>query len=212
MRIQERLARMVLVQDRIGEVRWVAGADVAYSEDTAFAAVTVMAYPELEPFEEVVVKGKVSFPYIPGLLSFREGPLLMDAFERLKTRPHIILFDGQGIAHPRGLGLASHLGVLLQIPSIGCAKTRLHGEEGPLGEDRGSTAPIWKGGRIIGVVVRTRKGVRPVYVSPGHMVSMEGAVEWVLKTVRGFRLPEPLRRAHLLAERAKREDLDGTSP
>lgn len=202
--IQKELAKEVILEDRIGSLRWVGGADVAYAGDLAFAAVVVMTYPDLRHAEEVAVKERVLFPYIPGLLTFREGPSIMKAFERLKIRPSIVIFDGQGIAHPRGIGLASHLGILLDIPSIGCAKERLHGEEEALGEEAGSISYVRKDGKAIGARVRTRAGVRPVYVSPGHRVSLEKAIEVVLKTVRGYRLPEPLRRAHLLAAQAKR--------
>lgn len=204
-RLQERLARKVIREDGTGEIRRVAGADVAYKDNHAFAAVVVMTYPDLKPLEEVVVEDEALFPYIPGLLTFREGPPLIKAFSRLKERPDLILFDGQGITHPRGLGIASHLGIVLDIPSIGCAKKRLHGEEEALGEGAGSIAYIRKGETVIGAKVRTRAGVRPVYVSIGHRVSLERAIEVVLKTtVMGYRIPEPIRRAHLLASRAKR--------
>ncbi len=204
-RLQEELAKKVILEDRVGRIERVAGADVAYMDGVALAAVVVVTYSGLQILEEVVVESKVAFPYIPGLLGFREGPPLVEAIRSLKVRPDVILFDGQGIAHPRRLGIASHIGVLLDIPSIGCAKTRLHGEEDPLlGVEAGSISYIRKDGSIIGAKVRTKAGVRPLYVSPGHLVTTERAVEVVLHTTRGYRLPEPLRKAHLLAERAKR--------
>ena len=180
------------------EPRLVAGADVAYSRRThrVYAAVVVVALPSLETVESVGVARAATFPYIPGLLSFREVPPLLDAFERLTQAPDVLLFDGQGLAHPRRFGLACHAGLLLDAPSIGCAKTRLVGGHGPVPDRRGASAPLRVEGENVGAVVRTRAGVKPVFVSPGHRADTPSAVELVLALVTRYRLPEPQRRAH----------------
>ncbi len=180
----------------------VAGADVSYSKrgGNAVAAMVVLSYPDLDLMDEAFVRGEISFPYIPGLLSFREAPLLIQAFRRLRRLPDVVLYDGQGIAHPRGFGLASHMGVLLDLPSIGCAKKKLVGDFGDVGLQAGSTTPLKLDGKIIGAVIRTRRGVKPVFVSPGHRIDLEFSIKLVLRTCRGFRLPEPLRRAHRMVK------------
>jgi deoxyribonuclease V len=161
----------------------------------------------LDPFavvEEAVAWGHVSFPYIPGLLSFREAPILLKAFKKLRHTPDIVIFDSQGIAHPRGLGLASHMGLLLDTPSIGCAKSRLVGTFKEPGTRAGARSPLKHEGKHIGTVLRTRDGVKPVFVSPGHKIDMRGAVRWVLKCCKGYRLPEPTRAAHHLSNKARK--------
>ncbi len=180
----------------------VAGADVSYSKrgGNAVAAMVVLSYPNLDLMDEAFVRGEISFPYIPGLLSFREAPLLIQAFRRLRRLPDVVLYDGQGIAHPRGFGLASHMGVLLDLPSIGCAKKKLVGDFGDVGLQAGSITPLKLDGKIIGAVIRTRRGVKPVFVSPGHRIDLEFSIKLVLRTCRGFRLPEPLRRAHRMVK------------
>lgn len=186
-------------------VRLVAGADISYAKgsDRFFAAVVVLALPDLRTVEEVTVAGKSPFPYIPGLLSFREGPLLMRAFARLKSTPDLILFDGHGIAHMRGIGIASHLGLLLDVPSVGCGKTRLVGEHEEPGPAVGDHVPLVYEGRRVGAVLRTRENVKPIYVSPGHRIGIPQAVRWVLRCGAGYRLPEPTRRAHVLSNKAR---------
>jgi len=186
-------------------VRLVAGADLSYAKwsDRFFAAVVVLELAGLQVVEEVTLEGKSPFPYIPGLLSFREGPLLMRAFRRLKSRPDLVLFDGHGIAHMRGFGIASHLGLLLDLPSIGCGKTRLVGEHDEPGEKFGDQTPLVHKRRRVGAVVRTREKVKPIHVSPGHRIGIEPAVRWVLSCCGGYRLPEPTRQAHLLSNRAR---------
>jgi deoxyribonuclease V len=202
-RIQEKLRSDVSLVNSAGKVTSIAGADVAYSKrgEEGIAAMVVFSYPRLDLLDEAYVKGKVSFPYIPGLLSFREAPLLIEVFQRLQNLPDVFLYDGQGIAHPRSFGLASHMGLLLDLPSIGCAKEKLVGNFGDLGPQPGNTTPLTLGGRIIGAVVRTRRGVKPVFVSPGHRIDLETSVQLVLKTCRKFRFPEPLRQAHLMVRR-----------
>ncbi len=204
-RIQEELAPLVRCRDDLGEVRYIAGADISTGsrfqpDRPARAAVVVLRWPELAPVEQAVCVADVRFPYIPGLLSFREIPALLPAFERLRQRPDLLVVDGQGIAHPRRFGIAAHLGVLLDLPAIGCAKSRLTGESsGPLGEERGARVALIDRGERIGYALRTRAGTRPVYVSPGHRLSTESAADWVLALAVRYRLPEPTRLAHQAA-------------
>jgi deoxyribonuclease V len=209
--------RQLQLRDRLvlrggpGHVQLVAGADLSYERhgDEFFAAVVVLSYPELEVVEQITVAGKSPFPYIPGLLSFREGPLLMRAFRRLSVRPDLVLFDGQGIAHMRGFGIASHIGLLLDLPSVGCAKTRLVGEHSQPGRAVGSQTPLVYAGRAVGAVVRTRRNAKPIFVSPGHRIGIAAAVRWVLACGGGYRLPEPTRQAHLASNRARRAAANG---
>jgi len=188
-------------------VRLVAGADISYDRGSHryFAAVVLLALPGLAVVEEATARGKSPFPYIPGLLSFREGPLLLRAFARLRRRPDLALFDGHGIAHMRGIGIASHLGLLLDVPSIGCAKSRLVGEHDEPGPKVGDWTPLRYEGRRVGAVLRTRKGTKPIFVSIGHRVGLPQAIRWTLACGGGYRVPEPTRRAHLLANRLRRE-------
>jgi deoxyribonuclease V len=165
----------------------------------ARGAVVVLSYPELSLVEMKTVQGKLDFPYVPGLLSFRESPLILSACEQLVTTPDLILVDGQGIAHPRRIGLASHLGLLLDTPTIGCAKSLLCGKHEIPGGDVGSYAMILEGDETLGAALRTRTMVKPVYVSTGHRISLQSAIHWVLECCRGYRLPEPTRIAHLAA-------------
>ncbi len=201
-RIQGELRRYISLTKSARKVRSVAGADVSYSREggKGIAAMVVLSYPELDLMDEAFAVGKVSFPYIPGLLSFREAPLLIEAFQRLQHLPDVVLYDGQGIAHPRSLGLASHMGLLLDLPSVGCAKKKLVGDFEDVGLQPGSTTPLKMNGKIIGAVIRTRRGVKPVFVSPGHRIDLQSSIRLVLKTCRGFRIPEPLRRAHLMVK------------
>jgi len=189
---------------RINEVinpRLIAGADISVNRvaGVATGAVVVLNYPELELVESSVVKGELELPYIPGLLSFRESPLILAACEKLTLTPDLILADGQGIAHPRRLGLACHLGLFLNTPTIGCAKSRLCGCHEVPGSEPGNYTELMDGGEIIGAALRTRLGVKPVYVSIGYKIDLQAAVHWVLACCWGYRLPEPTRLAHLAA-------------
>jgi deoxyribonuclease V len=201
---QERLRRLVVLEGGLAGVQAVAGLDVGLRDGRARAAVVVLSYPGLERLDEAVAERPLEFPYVPGLLTFREGPAALAALERLATAWDVLLCDGQGYAHPRRLGLASHLGVLLDRPSVGCAKSRLVGRHGELGQAAGSWAELVDHGEVVGAAVRTRTGVRPVYVSPGHRIDLVSAIELVLGCVRGRRLPEPTRLAHQLASGGKR--------
>jgi deoxyribonuclease V len=198
---QLRLAARVSRSSEVINPRLIAGVDIAVGKagDMATGAVVVLNYPELRLVETEVVQGKLNFPYIPGLLSFRESPLILDACQRLTIAPDLILVDGQGIAHPRRMGLASHLGLFLDTPTIGCAKSRLCGTHEIPGDKPGSYAEIIDNGETIGAALRTRPGVKPLYVSIGHKVDLNTAIYWVMNCCRGYRLPEPTRLAHLAA-------------
>lgn len=199
--IQEALRERVIVRDRLGPLGRVAGLDAGYdrASRTTRAAVAVLSFPELEPVAQRVARRRTRFPYVPGYLSFRETPALLAALSGLRLRPDLLLCDGHGLAHPRRFGLACHLGVLLDVPSIGVAKSRLVGEHERVPEARGAWVPLGDGGEVIGAVLRTRAGVRPLYVSVGHRVSLETAIASVLRCAPRYRLPEPIRRAHALA-------------
>jgi len=199
--LQLKLASEVSRTDEVKDPRFIAGVDISVDRirGTARGAVVVLSYPELRVVETRVVEGKVDFPYVPGLLTFREAPLTLAAFERLNIAPDLILFDGQGIAHPRRLGLAAHLGLFLDTPTIGCAKSRLCGSHRIPGLEPGSYAELLDGDEIIGAALRTKLGTKPVYVSIGHKISLESAIYWVTWCCRGYRLPEPTRLAHLAA-------------
>jgi deoxyribonuclease V len=199
--IQRRLAAQVSKRGEVGEPRFIAGADISAPGRSGVArgAVVVLTYPALEVVETSVVEESVSFPYVPGLLSFRESPLILAACARLSLKPDLLLVDGQGLAHPRRLGIASHLGLLLDMPTIGCAKSRLCGSHAPPGAEPGSYTDLVDGGEVVGVVLRTREGSPPLYISIGHKVDLTAAIKWVLRCCRGRRLPEPTRLAHLAA-------------
>lgn len=199
--IQERLRPAVIGQDKLGRVRYVAGLDIGFQEKNTItrAAVAVLTYPDLQLVEHVVDHRPTSFPYVPGLLSFREAPAALDALAKLEIRPDLLLCDGQGLAHPRRFGLACHIGLLADIPAIGVAKTRLIGQHEPVLESRGSWQPLWHEGEMVGAVLRTRTNVKPVYVSIGHRISLETAIDYVMACTPKYRLPETTRWAHRLA-------------
>lgn len=201
--IQRRLAPLAHAAPPIAleDVRLVAGVDVSYA-DRARAAVVVYRYPEMERLEQATATRDEPFPYVPGLLSFREAPVVLDALARLAAPPDLLMCDGQGIAHPRRLGLASHLGVYLDMPSIGCAKSRLVGSYDEPGPNAGDRSPLVHRGELVGMVVRTKPRTNPVFVSIGHKVDLETAVEVVLRCLRGYRLPEPTRLADKLTHEA----------
>jgi deoxyribonuclease V len=204
--LQRQLADQVVTDDQPGPVRLVAGTDIATYKDSpyGYAGVVVMSFPELEIVETASAAAKLTFPYIPGLLAFRELPVLLEAFAKLPRTPDLILVDGQGLAHPRRLGIACHLGLLLDIPTIGCAKSRLFG--------RHKTPPLRKGGvahlydeddRVIGAAVRTKERTNPIYVSIGHKINLPTAIRYTLACDGGYRVPEPTRQAHLFVGRLR---------
>lgn len=201
--VQDRLREQVVCADELGAPATVAGVDVGFEDggDTTRAAVSVLSYPELEPLEDVVARRPTTFPYIPGLLSFRELPAVLAALESVERLPDVLLCDGQGRAHPRRLGIASHLGVITGLPTIGVAKSRLVGEHLPVPDAKGAWAPLTHEGEVIGAVLRSREGVKPIYVSIGHRVSLERAIELVLGCITRYKLPETTRRADKIASR-----------
>lgn len=197
--LQEELRRQLRLEPDLERVQRVAGVDVSFRGDRARAAVVILSFPALDVVEQAQAEVPVQFPYIPGYLSFREGPAVLAAFERLTLWPDLVIFDGQGTAHPRRLGLACHLGLFLDLPSIGCAKSRLCGQHGPLGPQRGDWAELRDGPEVIGAALRTRPGTAPLFVSPGHRMDLPTAVRYVLACCTHYRLPETTRFAHRLA-------------
>ncbi len=204
---QREWAPKVETRARIKKVNFLAGVDVAFTRDMqhAIAAVLVFSFPKLEEVERVYATAPLRFPYIPGLLSFREGPVICKAFKKLKRQPQLLMFDGQGIAHPRRLGIASHLGLILDLPSIGCAKSRLCGSSANPGFKRGDWVLLQHAGETIGAVLRTRDGVRPIYVSVGHRLNLPMALHWALACHDGTRIPKPTREADRWVSQLKRE-------
>ncbi len=199
-KIQKCLRDKVILKRIDKRINYIAGLDVSYAKgaNTVWAGVVVLDFPSLVKIEEGWIQKKVSFPYIPGLLGFREIPALLEVLRKIEVEPDLIFCDGQGIAHPRGLGIASHLGVLLHKPTIGCAKSRLVGEFDPVGQDRGDYVYLRYQNRVIGAVVRTRSGVKPIFISPGYGVMLQDCIRFVLETCPTYRIPEPTRQAHLL--------------
>ena len=210
-RVQKTLEKRLALHPLPAPPKTIAGADISCEWRGRFGVggMVVFSWPDMRLVDESFHGGELRFPYVPGLLSFREGYLLEKAFLGLREKPDLIIFDGQGTAHPRGFGIASHLGLRLGVPSIGCAKSRLFGDAAePLGEEKGDWRYLHApGGRRIGAVLRTRRGVKPVYVSPGHLIDIEDSVRWVLAATPRYRLPEVIRAAHRRVgeEREKRK-------
>jgi deoxyribonuclease V len=207
--LQKRLASQVVLKPLPERITVIAGADVGYSRryKAAVAALATYTYPGLECRELVQFSGDIAYPYIPGLLSFRELPLLLETFQLLREQPEVVLCDGQGIAHPRRLGLASHLGLWLDLPTVGCAKTRLVGTHGKVGPEKGQYRFLKHHYERVGVVLRTRTKVKPLYVSPGHLADLQSSRRLVMGCCLKYRLPEPIRQAHLAVQRAVRGTL-----
>ncbi|HZQ05621.1 MAG TPA: deoxyribonuclease V [Anaerolineae bacterium] len=198
---QAALAKRVRMSNDFGAIRHVAGVDVGFEENNtiARAAVVVLTFPALDPVAAAVARRTVTFPYIPGLLAYRELPVIFDALARLEREPDLLIVDGQGYAHPRRFGIACHLGVLLDKPSIGCAKSILVGRAVPLEERVGATTPLVDKGETIGMALRTKLKTNPLYVSVGHRVALETAVDFVMRCCKGYRVPETTRYAHRVA-------------
>lgn len=205
--IQQKLRSLVLRDGALATLRAVAGADVAYleSEGVTCAAVVVMGVPGFEVIETVTAESQTRFPYVPGLLSFREAPVLLKAFQKVRSTPDALIVDGQGYAHPRRFGLASHLGLLLDLPTVGCAKSLLVGDYDEPGWQAGASSPLIHRGEVVGCALRTRERVKPVYVSVGHRLSLNAAQTLVLQCVKRYRLPEPVRHAHHLVSEYRRQ-------
>jgi deoxyribonuclease V len=202
-RLQVKLSAHIIRENRFKTVKTVAGIDVGMKGDMLCAAIVVLNFPRLDVVAQSTATRRITFPYIPGLLSFREGPVILDALDRLGRKPDLLIFDGQGIAHPCRLGIASHIGLLTDFPSIGCAKTRLCGQYQEPDVDRGSHVPLLDHGETIGAIVRTRTNVKPVFVSIGHRVDLKTSIDYVLRCCKGYRLPETTRKPHHLAAECK---------
>lgn len=203
--LQEVLSREVDITPLKHEPGFVAGVDSAFFGDRIISVACLYRFPELILQEVKYSTRKVDFPYIPGLLAFREGPAALEAIASLETEPDLLIFDGQGIAHPRGLGIASFAGVIMEKPSIGCAKSRLVGEFVEPGEKKGSWSPLIHKGKTVGAVLRTQDGITPLFISPGHMIDLEGSINIVMRCAGRYRLIEPVRKADMESKRIKKE-------
>jgi deoxyribonuclease V len=199
-KIQQQLRAQIKEEKLTKEVRLVAGADISFERfsDIVYAGFVVLDIKTLEVVARATVVTEAKFPYIPGLLSFREAPPLLEAWQKLDVEPDVVMFDGQGIAHPRRLGIAAHMGLLIDRPSIGCAKTILVGRYQNLGEEAGSTAPLIDRGEQVGVALRTKRKVNPIFISIGNRIDLESGILLALRAGKGYRIPEPTRQAHLL--------------
>jgi deoxyribonuclease V len=204
--LQQRLRQEVRIAPLAGEIKTIAGADISFNkfEPTVYAGIVVLSLPTLEVIEEVGVVSESRFPYVPGLLSFRETPSVLEAWAQLKTEPDALMLDGQGLAHPRRVGIACHVGLLIERPTLGCAKSVLVGKYEEPARERGTWTEMVHKGEVVGAAVRTKRNVQPVFVSPGHLIDLEGAVKLTLSTDGGYRQPEPTRRAHLLVNALRR--------
>lgn len=201
--IQKDLREKIITENELGEIRYIAGADISCNRlsPLGYAVVVVMTFPDLEVVEEKRVEAEIKFPYIPGFLAFREAPILLKAFEKVKIEPDLIIFDGQGIAHPRGMGIASHVGIILNKPTIGCAKSKLFGTYKEPGKNKGDFSYLYSpqgADNVIGAVVRTKSDTKPVFVSIGHKMDLPTSIKFILKCTKGYRIPEPTRLAHNL--------------
>ncbi len=205
-RIQDNLSHFIEVKSTKKDYRLIAGADTAYSkkDSSVFAAIVVMRFPELVTVDRARAQSMVTFPFQPGFFVFREGPVLIKALQRLQVTPDVIMFDANGVAHEKGIGMASHLGLMLDTPTIGCAKKRLVGEFEEPDNTLNATKPLLYKGKQVGTVIRTRVDVKPLIVSVGHKIDLESAVELIASTTRGYRLPEPMRVAHILSNKMRR--------
>lgn len=204
--LQKSLRERVRIEPLAGEVRTVAGADISFNKysTTLYAGIVVLRLPDLEVVEEVGVVSETQFPYVPGLLSFRESPPILEAYAKLKHAPDAMMFDGQGLAHPRRVGIACHIGLLIERPTFGCAKSVLVGKYEEPEKERGSWTPLIDKGETVGAALRTKTNVSPIFVSPGHMIDLAGAIALTLQCDGGYRQPEPTRRAHNLVNALRR--------
>jgi len=201
-KIQKTLLKKLSLKNSLKKINTLAAVDVSYKNGKSKACIYIVRYPDLSLIESRVVTLKTNFPYVPGLLSFREGPAVLRCIKKLKTKPDLFLFDGQGIAHPRMMGLATHMGIILGVPSIGCAKSFLYGSyTGKPGLKKGSSIYLKsKDGKTIGAILRSRDGIKPIYVSPGHKVDLKTSIKVVLRCLTKYRIPDPLSMAHLHAK------------
>ncbi len=205
MRVQDILRHKIKIIPLKRKPVFVAGVDAAFKDDKVIAVASLYRYPELVHIKDSFAIERLSFPYIPGLLSFREGHVMVSAIKKLKFEPDVIIFDGQGIAHPRGIGIASHIGVILNIPTIGCAKSLLVGEFSEPENHKGSWTYLYYEGKKVGAVLRTKKDVKPVFVSPGHKIDIESSIEIVINCISKYRIPEPIRMADHLTKMYRKD-------
>lgn len=210
--LQKTLRERVRLTPLKKRIETIAGADISFNKysPVIYAGIVVLRLPELEVVEEVGIVSETRFPYVPGLLSFREAPSVLEAWAKLKTEPDAMMFDGQGVAHPRRVGIASQVGLFINRPTLGCAKSVLVGKYQEPGEERGSWSEMIDKGEVVGAAVRTKTRVKPIYVSPGHLIDLEGAIELTLACDGGYRQPEPTRRAHLLVNELRRGERQAT--
>jgi len=204
--LQKELRADIVIKPLDHEIKTVAGADISFNKFSPeiYAGIVVLKFPSLETIEEAGVITTTSFPYVPGLLSFRESPAVLEAWAKLKTEPDAVMFDGQGIAHPRRVGIASHVGLMIKRPTIGCAKSVLVGKFVEPAKERGSWSEMIDKGETVGAALRTKNNVQPVYISPGHLIDLQGAIDLALSCDGGYRIPEPTRRAHLFVNALRR--------
>ncbi|MBF5040774.1 deoxyribonuclease V [Aggregicoccus sp. 17bor-14] len=204
--LQQQLRSQVRLQPAPGPFRTVAGADISFDlgSETVYAGIVVLSLPELETIEEVGVTTRAPFPYVPGLLTFREAPALLEAWAQLRCEPDAVMLDGQGVAHPRRIGIASHLGLFLQRPTVGCGKSRLVGRFAEPGSERGDWSPLVDKGECVGAALRSKRRTQPLFISPGHLLDLPGALALTLACGGGYRVPEPTRRAHLFVNALRR--------
>lgn len=204
--LQKEMRSRVRIETLARKVETIAGADISFNKfsETVYAGIVVVRLPSLETIEEVGVVSRARFPYIPGLLSFREAPSVLEAWAKLKIEPDAVMFDGQGVAHPRRIGIASHVGLFLNRPTLGCAKSVLVGKYDEPAAERGAWTPLVDKGEIIGAALRTKTRVQPVFVSPGHLIDLRSAIDLTLQSDGGYRQPEPTRRTHLLVNELRR--------
>ncbi|MEK7833350.1 MAG: deoxyribonuclease V [Acidobacteriota bacterium] len=205
---QKEWRSLVRIEPLTREVKTIAGADISFSKfsEVIYSGIVVLSLPDLRIVETASVRSTAKFPYVPGLLSFRETPSFMECWEKLKTKPDVLMLDGQGLAHPRRFGIACHIGLILDLPTIGCAKSILVGTHGELDLEAGSRVPLIDKNEVVGVALRTKKKVAPVYISAGHLIDLDSAIDLALSSVTKYRQPEPTRQAHLLVNQLRRDD------
>lgn len=202
-KIQKDLKSKISLKKSFSKIDKIAGADVSYYQNKMITGVIIFEFPNLKIIERQFFVPPVNFPYIPGLLTFRERPSILAAFKKIKNEPDIILFDGQGIAHPRRMGIATHLGLFLDKPTIGCAKSMLSGKYTSVGEEKGDYALLKEGEEVLGAVLRTRRKVKPIFVSPGHKIDLFNSIEIILKCIVKYRLPVPVREVHIFVNQIR---------
>lgn len=210
--IQQELRDKIQLTPLMNPVKTIAGADISFNKysDTVYAGIIVLSYPDMKPIDESTIVATTRFPYIPGLLGFREIPALVEAWNKLETKPDVLVLDGQGIAHPRRMGIATHFGLVAKTPTIGCAKSLLTGKYEEPEDAPGATSPLNDKGEIIGTVLRTKRKCKPVYISPGHLITLEESVDIAMKCITTYRIPEPTRLAHLLVNRVRTASSDNS--